>query len=223
MKITSSLAPYVMAALTILGSITVNAGIINLMDNGSFEDISNSVNIGGYGSSATWQIYSSIPSWNASNNVEIWSNNFIVSAYEGNRVLELNAHSSNANGEFSIFQSLSTEIGQTYELTFAGRRREANSDESFSVSIGDLFDSVHNQASGRWNEYSYRFTALSNLSALTFTSLDGGRDKTGNIFDDVRVTTVSTSVATSVPEPSTFAIFALGIMGLASRRFKKQS
>jgi hypothetical protein len=28
---------------------------------------------------------------------------------------------------------------------------------------------------------------------------------------------------TSVPEPSTLAIFALGIMGLASRRFKKQS
>ena len=29
--------------------------------------------------------------------------------------------------------------------------------------------------------------------------------------------------ATSVPEPSTLAIFALGIIGLASRRFKKQS
>jgi hypothetical protein len=29
--------------------------------------------------------------------------------------------------------------------------------------------------------------------------------------------------STSVPEPSTLAIFALGIMGLASRRFKKQS
>jgi hypothetical protein len=28
--------------------------------------------------------------------------------------------------------------------------------------------------------------------------------------------------ATHVPEPSTFAIFALGLMGLASRRFKKQ-
>jgi hypothetical protein len=26
-----------------------------------------------------------------------------------------------------------------------------------------------------------------------------------------------------VPEPSTLAIFALGIIGLASRRFKKQS
>lgn len=31
------------------------------------------------------------------------------------------------------------------------------------------------------------------------------------------------SVTQSVPEPSTLAIFALGIMGLASRRFKKSS
>ena len=30
------------------------------------------------------------------------------------------------------------------------------------------------------------------------------------------------TVTEQVPEPSTFAIFALGIMGLASRRFKKQ-
>jgi hypothetical protein len=28
---------------------------------------------------------------------------------------------------------------------------------------------------------------------------------------------------TSVPEPSTLAIFALGLIGLASRRFKKHS
>jgi hypothetical protein len=35
--------------------------------------------------------------------------------------------------------------------------------------------------------------------------------------------TVATTTLTSVPEPSTLAIFALGIMGLASRRFKKQS
>jgi len=30
------------------------------------------------------------------------------------------------------------------------------------------------------------------------------------------------ATTTSVPEPTTFAIFALGIMGLAARRFKKQ-
>jgi hypothetical protein len=39
----------------------------------------------------------------------------------------------------------------------------------------------------------------------------------------VRAASVVTSPTTSVPEPSTLAIFALGIIGLASRRFKKKS
>jgi hypothetical protein len=37
------------------------------------------------------------------------------------------------------------------------------------------------------------------------------------------ILSVDGGAATAVPEPSTLAIFALGIMGLASRRFKKQS
>jgi hypothetical protein len=37
----------------------------------------------------------------------------------------------------------------------------------------------------------------------------------------VGVQGASKDVFTSVPEPSTLAIFALGIMGLASRRFNK--
>jgi len=48
-------------------------------------------------------------------------------------------------------------------------------------------------------------------------------------FSSVRITGYDTAidslragVATDVPEPSTLAIFALGIMGLAARRFKKQ-
>ena len=211
----SYIAPYLMVVITILASTKASAGTINLVENGSFEEIGTSIPLGNHGSSSTWQIYSSTPHWEASQNLEIWSNNFIVPAYDGNRVLELNAHRGNINTEFSIYQSLSTNVGQTYELTFAGRRRQANSDESFSVSIAGLFDSVYNQKSNQWNEYSYKFIALSALSTLTFTSLDGGLDTTGNIFDDIRVT--------AVPEPSTLAIFALGMFGLTSRQFKKQS
>lgn len=41
-------------------------------------------------------------------------------------------------------------------------------------------------------------------------------------FFNATLDNVSFTTATSVPEPTTLAIFALGIMGLASRRFKKQ-
>jgi hypothetical protein len=196
---------------TFLTALIASGSQANLIQNGSFEDIGTSSALGGYGSASTWQIYSSIPDWDASQNVEIWSNNFIVPAYDGNRVLELNAHPG-SGGSFSIYQSFATSIGQTYELTFAGRRRQANSDESFSLSVGDLADSIYNQAWGYWNEYSYAFTATDTNSTLTFTSLDGGSDTTGNIFDDVRVT--------AVPEPGSLALIMLGLASLTYTRKK---
>lgn len=50
-------------------------------------------------------------------------------------------------------------------------------------------------------------------------------DNAGSLVGRYSVSISSTDGLTkvnSVPEPSTFAIFALGIMGLASRRFKKK-
>jgi len=45
----------------------------------------------------------------------------------------------------------------------------------------------------------------------------------GNNWDNWAIDNVSISNNTSVPEPTTFAIFALGMVGLASRRFKRKS
>ncbi len=51
----------------------------------------------------------------------------------------------------------------------------------------------------------------------------GFRANTYDSRDGSAATTISTfSAPTSVPEPSTLVIFALGLIGLASRRFKKQ-
>jgi hypothetical protein len=52
-------------------------------------------------------------------------------------------------------------------------------------------------------------------SGITGYKGPGGGDLAYSLHGDVG--------STDVPEPSTLAIFALGLMGLASRRFKKQS
>jgi hypothetical protein len=177
----------------------------NLILNGSFED-TGTVSP----SSATWQIYASIPNWDNTRGIEIWNDGFIVPAYHGNNVLELNAHSSDISSAYSIFQFFSTVVGQQYELTFAGRKRQSNSDERFSVSVGDLAVSVINQAHGNWNEYSYTFTAAGTSSQLTFTSLDNRSDTRGNLFDEVSVK--------SIPEPGSLLLILLGLAGLVVTR-----
>ena len=40
-------------------------------------------------------------------------------------------------------------------------------------------------------------------------------------FRNMSITQSSDQLAAQVPEPTTLAIFALGVIGLASRRFKK--
>ncbi|MBV1919596.1 MAG: DUF642 domain-containing protein [Pseudomonadales bacterium] len=204
-----------LVSATLFTAIISTTAHATLIENGSFENIGESIAIDGYGSSSSWQIYSSLPSWEASQSMEIWTNDFIVPAYDGSNVLELNAHPASTGGIFSIHQSFETVVGQEYELFFAGRKRHANSDEAFMVSVAGLTDSIFNQAWGTWTEYSYGFTATSALSTLTFTSLDGGRDTTGNIFDAISVT--------SVPEPDSIALFLLGCVGLGFQRKSQNS
>ncbi len=59
------------------------------------------------------------------------------------------------------------------------------------------------------------------------TSRDGGYDRlfgyTGFGAGGVNAVHLELNTTVDVPEPSTLAIFALGMIGLASRRFKKQS
>ena len=55
-------------------------------------------------------------------------------------------------------------------------------------------------------------------ASLEFTVADSSR-----VFTHFNDPLGSTTLVTDVPEPTTLAIFALGLMGLASRRFNKQS
>jgi hypothetical protein len=51
----------------------------------------------------------------------------------------------------------------------------------------------------------------------------GSADQLGSFGEYTLTVSEGPVLVSEVPEPSTLAIFALGLMGLASRRFKKQS
>jgi len=76
-----------------------------------------------------------------------------------------------------------------------------------ALNVGDLLT---------FTSHTFRFTTSADM---TLSGAEGN-----SYISQSGTTALSTfgTATTAVPEPSTLAIFALGIMGLASRRFKKQ-
>lgn len=187
----------------------------NLISNGSFEAFDAANGIGGK-SENTWKLYSEIEGWDDSQNVEIWKTGFLgVDAADGSFLLELNAHASDLTSAYSIFQEFDTIVGATYELTFASQKRSGNANQEFSVAVDgangiDLSQNVNTHIAGDWTYFDYSFVASSDLSKLTFTSLDNLSDTTGNLFDDVSVI--------AIPEPGILMLMVAGIAGLLVRR-----
>lgn len=95
--------------------------------------------------------------------------------------------------------------------------------------------SAQSPALGTWNLWSLTWDVDSNSSfignSLSFSALalnpgasNGALDGVGSFSSIGNGFLVDyNGPSTDVPEPSTLVIFALGIIGLASRRFKKQS
>lgn len=181
----------------------------SLITNGSFENTTGAVANPSYGSASTWQIYSAIPGWSTTQDLEIWTNGFIVPAYDGDNLLELNG-----TGAFTVYQDFATVKDAVYEVSFYARKR-TRSQEHFQISVGDLTQDITSHIFGNWTAFTYQFTALSDLSKLSFMSLDGQHDTTGNLIDYVAVH--------QVPEPGMLAMFLTGLLGLSVIRRRKHA
>jgi len=162
-----------------------------------------------------------LPGWTATPNVNVVNGTFSSTngnlAFEGTQYLDLVGQ----GGTGSIYQDLTTSIGQTYTLTFAYSHNlfapnEATS-ASASVAVGSLFGILmHNTGDTSnldWRVYTNTFTASGTTTRLTFTNLTGGPNE-GLLLDSVSVA--------AVPEPGTWAMMLLGFgaigMAMRSRR-----
>lgn len=127
---------------------------------------------------------------------------------------------------------ITTIIGQLYSLSFAyADNPNESGTKTASIAVTDassnslLSDNISHStstngppASADWKTFSRTFTAASTTTRLTFASTSASNTASGGIIlDDVKVE----AVTASVPEPATFALLGLGLIGLGFSRRRR--
>lgn len=207
---------------TAFGSLSLSTCFGNLVENGSFEQpyiASDPIGIGypwawfptGSPELAPWRIggpgdvaVAAYPSDQPCSGV-----------HSGRQALDFGGgngiHGAQGPGEY-IEQDIPTLIGGTYQLSYyvglngapgVGIQADVfDSNENTIASLGSSSPSTHT-----WIGYTLDFCATSSTTRIRFTDL--GNNSVGDaMLDSVSV------VATSVPEPSTFILFSMGLLGL---------
>lgn len=195
-----------------LGNVA-NASLINLIENGDFET-------GGVGQA--------IPGWTRLNGGNTGANTNTQRVYSSpslfpsaGQLLVIQGH----NSGYSLEQSVAVTAGIEYNFSFDwGEGGDTWRNVYIKADIfnndGTLLATSGQKTAGSntnqlFNE-AFSFTPTTNSIDIKF--IENSRSRVFVWLDAVTLTTPS---VTSVPEPSALAIFALCIMGLATRRFKK--
>ena len=141
-------------------------------------------------------------------------NNVAGTAQDGNVFVELDTDQNS-----SIWQTIATTTGTTYNLNFWYAPRAGVSSDSNMIEVlwnGDTIASVSadgKQSTG-WHELNYSVTGTGGVDTLTFRAA-GASDSFGGSLDNV-------SLTAAVPEPETYAMLLAGLalMGTVARRRK---
>ena len=224
----------------------------NLVLNGSFEtpvaaDCTNGAAVcRNNGVDTTWGLGQNMGGWIiGASSVDLF-NRFFANAADGDQWVDLNGDFG-ANG--SIYQDISTIIGQKYLLQFSmtgevvnGPQYGPNGDKTASVlwgsdlvdnitlpvivcgtlyacGVGPITDPDTRPDTIVWQFFQYEVTAISATTRLQFADNMPWSTAHGMGLDNVSLTEI-----VSVPEPETAALFGLGLSGLVFfRRSQKRS
>ena len=178
----------------------------NVIVNGGFE----APNI----APGTFSVFAAIPGWTlvAGHSIEI-QDHIAGSPFEGDQFVELDSFDNS-----SMQQLVPTTALQPYTLSFAYSPRPGVAAASNGISVffnGGLVTALATSGIGlpdtAWTVYSFTVVPTTATSSLVF-SATGVSDQLGGYIDDVRLV--------AAPEPVTLSLLALGLAGVAARRFR---
>lgn len=183
----------------------------NLVANGSFED--NAV------ANGNWNNFSSVNGWTGVGaGIEV-RNNIEGSAFDGLNYVELDTTKNS-----SMFQTIATLAGQSYNFSFAYSNRintaVTTNGLDWTLDGGTTWTSLAAlPAAGNghnWTTFNTSFIAGSTSTMIGFRAT-GTSDTLGSSLDKV-------SLTAAVPEPQTYALMlaGLGALGFVARRRNRQ-
>jgi choice-of-anchor C domain-containing protein len=156
-----------------------------------------------------------IPGWTVSSGNVDWIQGYWQSADGDGFSIDLNGTTPGG-----ISQTIATEVGKAYELTFdmSGnpdngsdvRLILANTGGPASVFTYNLVVPPNSRTNMNWTPESLKFTAIDTSTTITFASGNGG----GNCCFGAALDNVG--IANAVPEPASWALMLTGFFGMGA-------
>ncbi|QXQ07535.1 choice-of-anchor C family protein [Sphingosinicellaceae bacterium] len=208
------LYPFVLTAALVCSSAAAPALAVDLV-NGSFEDGSNP----GVGESYVAANSSDIVGWTVSGGGLGYVGDYWQAA-NGSRSLDLSETAS------TISQTFATDVGGSYAILFdmSGDPASGAGSKQLMVAVGSVqpllqvYDvTADNSLTNMlWQSYFFEFTALSETTTLSFSSMGEG---VGPALDNVILLGID-SMPSPIPEPVTWSLMGIGfgLLGTAIRR-----
>ena len=178
----------------------------NVIVNGGFE----APNI----ATGTFSVFAAIPGWTlfAGHSIEI-QDHIAGSPFEGAQFVELDSFANSAMQQLAPTTPL-----QPYTFSFAYSPRPGVGAGSNGIDVffnGSLVTALAPSGIGlpntAWTVYSFTVVPTSATSSVVFAAT-GVSDSLGGYIDDVRLV--------AAPEPMTLSLLAIGVAGVAVRRFR---